>query len=137
MLEPSRSLTETDRRAEQRGRDNRVESSKITLPLFDEKKEDIESYLTTLERFAEELGWDEATWAWTRVGTLLNTKAITLIRDMDKGSAKKNDQLVEKELLRGFQCTSESYRETFRESKRNYSDETFSTFVNRIDQIPP
>lgn len=118
-----------NRRSLQKEREGMVESSKVTLPEYDESKEDIEAYLTKFERFAEDLKWDKATWA-RRVSTKLNVKATTLIGDMSKEDAR-DYQLVKKELLRGFQCTAESYREKFRAAKRK-NEETFSTFVSRI-----
>ncbi|XP_070191641.1 uncharacterized protein [Littorina saxatilis] len=118
-----------NQRAHQKARDGMVESTKVTLPAFDENKEDIEAYLTKFERFAEELDWDQTTWA-RRVSTKLNVKATTLIGDMSKEDAR-DYQLVKKELLRGFRCTAESYREKFRAARRK-SEETFSTYVSRI-----
>ncbi|XP_070206607.1 uncharacterized protein [Littorina saxatilis] len=114
-----------NQRAHQKARDGMVESTKVTLPAFDENKEDIEAYLTKFERFAEELDWDQTTWA-RRVSTKLNVKATTLIGDMSKEDAR-DYQLVKKELLRGFRCTAESFR-----AARRKSEEAFSTYVSRI-----
>ncbi|XP_070212593.1 uncharacterized protein [Littorina saxatilis] len=113
-----------NQRAHQNARDGMVESTKVTLPAFDENKEDIEAYLTKFERFAEELDWDQTTWA-RRVSTKLNVKATTLIGDMSKEDAR-DYQLVKKELLRGFRCTAESYREKFRAARRKSEENVFN-----------
>lgn len=100
------------------------------LPVFQDGKDDIDSYLSRFERYASCVGWDKADWALA-VSALLSGKALDIISRLTTGQANDYD-VVKSSLLKGFDLTEEGYRLKFRQSKLRQG-ESFVQYASRIE----
>ena len=99
------------------------------LPYFDEKHDDIESYLFRFEKHARNLKWPEPDWP-VYLAPLLKGKALTYYQELSPDDAAKYEKLRE-HLLRRFRCTEEGFRAQFRSVKPE-SHENMHTFFSRL-----
>ena len=99
------------------------------LPPFDERKDNMDSYLNRFERYANNVKWQREEWACT-LSALLTGKALEVYSRLDYQTANNYDEL-KKALLTRFRLNDEGFRSKFRNSKIG-SDETCSQFINRL-----
>ncbi|XP_041467568.1 uncharacterized protein LOC121417899 [Lytechinus variegatus] len=107
------------------GRDN----LNIKLPLFNEKTDDMDSFLRRFERYARSLNWEESQWALP-LSTLLTGKALEVYSRMPDEEACEYDTL-KAALLRRYDLTAEGFRSKFRFS-RVEAGETYTQFGDRL-----
>ena len=111
------------------GESNATSQLKTKMPYFNEKIDNIESYLYKFQRHAEAAGWPKSSWANNLV-TLLQGRALDYFREVP--TAEMNDfDKVKQNLLKRFVYTEEAFREKFR-SARLQKDEDFCAFSVRI-----
>ena len=115
--------------------ENAVQNSKPRaklpkLPVFEENKDCIDSYLQRFERFATNAGWTDTIWA-IHLSALLKGKALEVYSRLpvSEASSYKDLKLA---LLKRFQLTEEGFHSKFRSSKPEQG-ETPSQFFARID----
>ena len=106
-------------------KESNLASSKPKLPYFDEKADDIESYLFRFEVHAKALGWEITEWP-VALAALLKGKALTFYRELPVQKASDYNELRD-HLFKRFHCTEEGFRQKFRGSKPE-SGESLSTF---------
>ncbi|XP_070206184.1 uncharacterized protein [Littorina saxatilis] len=102
-----------------------------SIPMFDESKEDIATWLKRFERVATLYKWKRNTWA-TRVSTRLSGRAVEVYNTLDDDSADDYEGL-KVALLGRYQLTAETYRRRLRTCKRK-EHETFRQFGARIEE---
>ncbi|XP_070177995.1 uncharacterized protein [Littorina saxatilis] len=102
-----------------------------SIPMFDESKENIATWLKRFERVATLYKWKRNTWA-TRVSTRLSGRAVEVYNTLDDDSADDYDGL-KVALLGRYQLTAETYRRRLRTCKRK-EHETFRQFGARIEE---
>jgi len=102
---------------------------KPKLPYMDDK-DDLESYLTQFERFANAYAWRKETWA-LKLGTLLKGKTRIVYSKMNDDDAGDYD-VVKRHLLESFQLNDEAYRLKFRSTKKQQND-THEEFVGKLE----
>ena len=95
---------------------------KMKLPCFDEKNDDLDTYLCRFERFAKLQHWDEETWG-IRLGTLLKGAALEVYNGLSDEDSARYEALT-KALRAKFGLTPQCYRKKFRTAKRQ-DGETF------------
>ena len=101
------------------------------LPVFQEGKDDIDSFLARFERHASCVGWERSDWALA-ISALLSGKALDIISRLTTQQANDYDE-VKAALLKGFDLTEEGYRLKFRQSKLRQG-ESFVQFASRIEK---
>ena len=101
------------------------------LPVFQEGKDDIDSYLCRFERHASCVGWSKPDWALA-LSALLSGKALDIISRLTAEQVKDYD-IVKASLLKGYDLTEEGYRMKFRQSKL-HQGETFVQYAARIEK---
>ena len=99
------------------------------IPNFNEKVDQMDSYLHRFEFYAETLGWPRDQWVKHLVGVLTG-KALDVLLCMDRDESKDYDKL-KSALLNAFQCNAEGFRVRFRTCKPE-RDENFPTFMGRL-----
>ncbi|XP_070175640.1 uncharacterized protein [Littorina saxatilis] len=102
-----------------------------SIPMFDESKENISTWLKRFERVATLYKWKRNTWA-TRVSTRLSGRAVEVYNTLDDDSADDYDGL-KVALLGRYQLTAETYRRRLGTCKRK-EHETFRQFGARIEE---
>ena len=102
------------------------------LPVFQEGKDDIDSYLCRFERHASCVGWSKPDWALLALSALLSGKALDIISRLTAEQVKDYD-IVKASLLKGYELTEEGYRMKFRQSKL-HQGETFVQYAARIEK---
>ncbi|XP_067939845.1 LOW QUALITY PROTEIN: uncharacterized protein [Watersipora subatra] len=102
---------------------------KPLLSVFDEKTDDMDSYLQRFEWIAENYQWDKAEWSF-HLSQYLKGKATETYTRMVAENRKDYDQ-VKEALLKRYNFTEEGYRKRFRESKAKH-DETPQQFLVRL-----
>lgn len=107
----------------------RVGAKVPRLPMFDEKHDNIDSYLLRFERFAVNADWHRDTWA-NSLSALLQYKALEVYTRLTPDEAQ-DYEIVKDALLKRFQLTEEGFRLKFRGSKPEHG-ESPSQFVSRL-----
>ncbi|XP_070179026.1 uncharacterized protein [Littorina saxatilis] len=95
------------------------------LPAFREQQDDIDSYLFRFETHAKSLGWEETRWI-TYLSALLEGNALNLYHSL-AAAGELTYQCLKENLLKKFQCTSETFRQKLR-NIRPSEKEPFQTF---------
>lgn len=85
------------------------------LPVFDDSKDEIDSYLQRFERFAQNQKWERAEWA-TYLSALLSGPALEVYSRMGHEDAQDYDRL-KKQLLQRYDLTDNGYRAKFRSAR--------------------
>ena len=100
-----------------------------TVPVFQDDKDDIDSYLERFERLASVQNWDKSTWAML-LSSLLTGKALDVYARLPNDKAT-NYQDIKTALLKRYHHTEEGYRITFRKTKpdENENPEQFVTCI--------
>ena len=88
------------------------------LPVFQEGKDDIDSYLCRFERHASCVGWNKPDWALA-LSALLSGKALDIISRLTAE-------------LKGYDLTEEGYRMKFRQSKLHQGE----TLKKKLEKEP-
>ncbi|KAK7114676.1 hypothetical protein V1264_000698 [Littorina saxatilis] len=96
---------------------------------FLEDKDDVEAFLLQFERHAEASHWDPNTWS-VRLSALLKGKARTAYTKMKVADAR-DYALLRKTLLERFQITAETYRQRFRNTRKENAD-SYKEFITQI-----
>ena len=109
---------------------NVIQAVKLKMPYFDERHDDLDTYLTCFERIARVQKWEEDTWG-IRLGTLLRRKALEVYNGLVDEEATSYEALTNA-LRAHFHLTPERYREKLRNSKR-LEGKTFQQFVVRLE----
>ncbi len=99
------------------------------LPPFEDKTDEMDSYLRRFERYAEALHWDKVTWA-TNLSALLKGKALDVYALLPIEQAMEYDA-VKTALLKRYDLTEDGFKSKFRDAKPE-SGETFSQFSVRL-----
>ncbi|XP_061184347.1 uncharacterized protein LOC133192347 [Saccostrea echinata] len=101
------------------------------MPVFDEVKDDIDSYLRRFERYAAAQKWKLDSWA-VNLSALLRGRALDVYALLPQEKALDYDAL-KTALLKRFEKTEDGFRQKFRKSRPEVG-ETFSQFVVRLDR---
>ena len=99
------------------------------LPYFDEKTDQMDSYLTRFESYATACKWDPAMWA-LYLSALLKGRALEVFVRLSKDDQTDYEQIREA-LLNNFNLTERQFKRKFRESRPEKS-ETFRQFSSRM-----
>ncbi|GFO40116.1 gypsy retrotransposon integrase-like protein 1 [Plakobranchus ocellatus] len=99
------------------------------LPCFDDKTDQIDSYLLRFERYATVNGWARKDWA-IHLAALLKGKALEVYTRLDEEDAQKYDKCRDA-LLKRYNLTQDGFQEKFRRS-RPEAGESISQFKTRI-----
>ena len=99
------------------------------LPYFDEKTDQMDSYLTRFESYATACKWDPAMWA-LYLSALLKGRALEVFVRLSKDDQSDYEQIREA-LLNNFNLTERQLKRKFRESRLEKS-ETFRQFSSRM-----
>ena len=99
------------------------------LPYFDEKMDQMDSYLTRFESYATACKWDPAMWA-LYLSALLKGRALEDFVRLSKDDQSDYEQIREA-LLNNFNLTERQFKRKFRESRPEKS-ETFRQFSSRM-----
>ena len=99
------------------------------LPYFDEKTDQMDSYLTRFESYATACKWDPAMWA-LYLSALLKGRALEVFVRLSKDDQSDYEQIREA-LLNNFNLTERQFKRKFRESKPEKS-EIFRQFSSRM-----
>jgi len=99
-------------------------------PYFDDRHDDVESYLFRFEQHAKSVGWKESEWA-CMLADCLKGKALTYYYELMSSQPDRSYRELVNHLLGRFRCTKEGFREKFRTSKPEET-ETFPVFFDRI-----
>ena len=99
------------------------------LPYFDEKTDQMDSYLTRFESYATACKWDPARWA-LYLSALLKGRALEVFVRLSKDDQSDYEQIREA-LLNNFNLTERQFKRKFRESRPEKS-ETFRQFSSRM-----
>ena len=110
---------------------HRADYFRPTIPVFEEGKEDIETWLKRFERVASLCEWKAETWA-IRISTQLTGKAAAVFSSLDEESVKDYAAL-KAALLARYKLTAETYRRRFRNGSRK-DFETFCQFATRMEE---
>ncbi|XP_072166477.1 uncharacterized protein [Diadema setosum] len=102
---------------------------KVKLPLFNEKTDDLDSYLCRFERYAESMGWARTQWALP-LSTLLTGKGLEVYSRMPSELANDYDEL-KAALLQRYELNEEGFRAKFRSSQVE-PGETHSQLAERL-----
>ena len=99
------------------------------LPYFDEKTDQMDSYLTRFESYATACKWDPAMWA-LYLSALLKGRALEVFVRLSKDDQSDYEQIRDA-LLNNFNLTERQFKRKFRESRPEKS-ETFRQFSSRM-----
>ena len=127
-------LEQAEKFAQQKREDKEKEKkvlSRPKLPYFDDKHDDIESYLFRFEKHAKMMSWPESEWCAV-LATLLKGKALTYFHELPMTDSLSYEALSS-HLLKRFQCTEEGFRSQFR-SARPEASENMPTFFTRMNR---
>ena len=106
----------------------RYKASRPKLPMFNEDKDDIDSYLQRYEQVATANAWPAADWS-IHLSTLLAGKALETYARSPPDTTR-DYQALKIALLRRYDCTAEGFRKRFHEARRE-PDETATVYLNR------
>ena len=107
----------------------KLTGSKPKMPYWDEKNDDMDSYLRRFEVYAGQSKWEESEKP-CYLSALLKGKALTYFQELSEEDAASFDK-VKKHLLNRFQCTEEGFRTQFR-SARPQPEETMVVYLSRV-----
>ena len=102
----------------------------LKLPAFIEEKDELDSYLLRLERYAENASWEKNTWAIKPSALLTGRAIMDVYTRMSDTDANDYDKL-KKALLTSYNYTEDGYRKRFREVKPE-TEKTLDQFVIRL-----
>ena len=102
---------------------------KPKIPFFDEKVDEMDSYLERFEWVAEGCNWDKGDWPY-HLSQYLKGKATEAYIRLSP-SDRKNYNKVKEALLERFNLTQEGYRKKLRDAEA-YEDETPAQLHTRI-----
>ena len=105
------------------------ELDQIELHSFNEKEDDIDTFIRQFERIASIQKFDNSEWA-VRLASLLTGKAAEAYIQMPIEDANDFEK-VKKVLLQRYQLGDETYRLKFRDSRKE-ENETYVQFVQRM-----
>jgi hypothetical protein len=128
----TRKLEQAEKLAVQKREDKDKERkvlSRPKLPYFDEKHDDIESYLFRFEKHAKMMAWPKSEWC-SVLATLLKGRALTYFHELPMTDTLSYEALSS-HLLKRFLCTEEGFRSKFRSAKPEAS-ENMPTFFARM-----
>ena len=108
-----------------------TETAKLKLPRFDEKHDDMDTFIERFERFAESQGWQRDEWA-VCLSPLLTGKGLQVFSSMPSDEALQYD-VLKKALLKRYEMTEEGFRNKFRHTKPEQG-ETAHQFVARLQR---
>ena len=111
----------------ERGTSEKVKLPKPTLQKLGEK-DDVEHYLATFERIAEQQGWPKDAWA-TQLAGRLTGKAMAAYAALDTASAGDYEELKQA-ILRRYDVNEETHRIRFRQDKKR-ADEPMREWIQR------
>ncbi|XP_071486349.1 uncharacterized protein [Diadema antillarum] len=100
------------------------------LPMFNDKHDNMDSFLCRFERFAQSSGWDREEWSLP-LSTLLTGKALEVYTRLPSEDANDYDKL-KSALLHRYELTEEGFREKFRPINYPEEGETYSQFSERL-----
>ncbi|XP_078486364.1 LOW QUALITY PROTEIN: uncharacterized protein LOC144744881 [Ciona intestinalis] len=106
-----------------------VKAKALRLPAFVNGKDELDSYLLRIERFAATSKWPKTEWA-TSLSALLTGRALDVYSRMSDTAAVDYD-LLKQALLNRYDLTEEGYRSRFRETKPEV-DESSEQFIVRL-----
>jgi hypothetical protein len=106
-------------------------SGRPKIPYFDDKSDDIESYLYRFDKHAASLKWSDEDKA-VILPSLLRGRALNYYHELSVEQANDYKKLSE-HLLRRFRCTEEKFRTQFRSCKPE-SGETMHVFYSRLNR---
>ena len=102
--------------ANQSGQGNPSQAStgtaKPKLPRFDEKHDDMDTFIERFERFAESQGWRRDEWA-VYLSPLLTGKGLQVFSSTPSDEALQYD-ILKRALLKRYEMTEEGFRNKFR-----------------------
>ena len=101
------------------------------MPRFDEKHDDMDTFIERFERFAESQGWNRDEWA-VCLSPLLTGKGLQVFSSMPSDEALQYD-VLKKALLKRYEMTEEGFRNKFRHTKPEQG-ETAHQFVARLQR---
>ena len=99
------------------------------MPPFDDKKDDMDAYISRFEQFSTVHGYSAETWA-CNLSVQLKGNALAVYHRMSSED-QQNYSKLKSTLLRAYQMTEAGYRDKFREAKP-LDDEEFTQFVTRL-----
>ena len=99
------------------------------LPSFIDEKDELDNYLLSFERYAENASWEKDAWA-VKLSALLTGRAMDVYTRMSDTDASDCDKL-KKALLTRYNYTEDSYRKGFIEATPE-TEETPDQFVIRL-----
>ena len=121
--------------ANQSGQGNSSQTStgteKPKLPRFDEKHDDMDTFIERFERFEESQDWQRDEWA-VYLSPLLTGKGLQVFSSMPSDEALQYD-VLKKALLKRYEMTEEGFRNKFRHTKPEQG-ETTHQFVARLQR---
>ena len=106
-------------------------TAKPKLPRFDEKHDDMDTFIERFERFAESQGWRSDEWA-VFLSPLLTGKGLQVFSNMPSDEALQYD-ILKRALLKRYEMTEEGFRNKFRHTKPEQG-ETAHQFVARLQR---
>lgn len=109
--------------------DSGIKARMPKISPFDERHDEMDSYLRRFERYATVQHWERNTWA-TSLSALLCGKALDVYALMSSETAQNYDEL-KSALLRRYDLTEDGFKRKFR-SSRPEPGETFSQFTVRL-----
>ena len=99
------------------------------MPPFDDKKDDMDAYITRFEQYCTVHEYKQETWA-CNLSVQLRGNALAVYHRMSPDDQQDYSKL-KSTLLRAYQLTEAGYRDKFREAKP-LDDEEFTQFVTRL-----
>ena len=116
---------------EDRQRDSEDRAKAPKLPLFVDKKDDLDAYLQRFERFAVTAKWHKNERA-SKLSALLSGRALEVYSRLSEETAKDYDK-VKIALMKRSDLTEDGYRRKFRASKPEV-DESPDQFIVRLNR---
>ena len=101
------------------------------LPFFIDEKDELDSYLLRLKRYAENASWEKDTWA-IKLSALLTGRAKDVYTRMSDADASDHDKL-KKALLTRYNYAEDGYRKRIREATPE-TEEPPEQFVNACSE---
>ena len=98
------------------------------LPWFDENKDNMDSYLSRFERYAEAQGWEKKHWC-LHLSALLKGKALDVYSRLPSEESLDYD-ILKAALLKRFELTEEGFKKRFK-TARPEKGETFVQYLSR------
>ena len=127
-LEMEKSLAEASRG--QMNRESKI--NRRRLPFFNDKYDEIDSYLNRFELHAQSCGWDKSEWA-AQLQDCLQAEALDVLTQLPKEEICDYEKLKTK-LLSYFASNAEGYNRRFRECKPEKPIAKFFGKVRRLSE---